>query len=134
MSVRGTLRYHLEVDLLGKAFLRYERLRSERKLRHPRAHPHLNPPLRASPRLKELISRHYLKGRHANGKKPVAWVTSGAPIEFLVALGYHLHYPENHGAVCGIRRVAEELCGTAEDAGWSPDICSYARTDFGMVL
>ena len=95
---------------------------------------HLAPPLSTSPRLKELISRHYLKGQYANGKKPVAWVTSGAPIEFLVALGYHLHYPENHGAVCGIRRTAEDLCGVAEDAGWSPDICSYARTDFGMVL
>ena len=43
----------------------------------------------------------------------------GAPVEPLVALGYYLLYPENHGAVCGIRRVAEKLCGKAEAAGFS---------------
>jgi len=134
MNLRGTLRYHVNVDLVGKPVLRVERIRSAWKLRHPKPHPHLGPPLSTSPRLKELISRHYLKGQFAEGHKPVAWVTSGAPMEFLVALGYHVHYPENHGAVCGIRRVAEEACAVAEDAGYSPDICSYARTDFGTVL
>ena len=37
---------------------------------------------------------------------PDAWVTSGAPIEFLIALGYYCLYPENHGAVCGIAEQA----------------------------
>jgi benzoyl-CoA reductase/2-hydroxyglutaryl-CoA dehydratase subunit BcrC/BadD/HgdB len=103
-------------------------------LRRPAPHPHLGPPLESNARLKELIARHYLKGRTASGVVPVAWVTSGAPVEPLVALGYHVHYPENHGAVCGIRRVAEDLCTVAESAGWSRDLCSYARTDLGAVL
>jgi benzoyl-CoA reductase/2-hydroxyglutaryl-CoA dehydratase subunit BcrC/BadD/HgdB len=55
-------------------------------------------------------------------------------VEFLVALGYYVLYPENHGAMCGIRRTSEELCGHAEAAGYSRDICSYARTDIGSVL
>jgi len=97
-------------------------------------HEHLSPPLASSPRLKELIARHYLKGRYANLHGKVAWVTSGAPIEFLLPLGFYLLYPENHAAVCGIRRTAEKLCSHAESEGYSRDICSYARTDFGSVL
>ncbi len=135
MSLLTRAQYQLNVTV-GETLLRIERLRSERKLARPGFwnKPHLAPPLRSSPWLKELISRHYLKGRYANLDRKVAWVTSGGPVEFLVALGYFVLYPENHAAVCGIRRVAEELAGRAEAAGYSRDICSYARTDFGSVL
>jgi benzoyl-CoA reductase/2-hydroxyglutaryl-CoA dehydratase subunit BcrC/BadD/HgdB len=80
------------------------------------------------------VGRHYLKGRYANLHDKVAWVTSGAPVEFLVALGYYVLYPENHAAICGTVRLAEDLASEAEDAGYSRDICSYARTDIGSVL
>ena len=130
------LLYHLNVNVAGAAALRLQRLRSELKMKRSGwwRHEHLNPPLSTSPWLKELISRHYLVGQHANRARKVAWVTSGAPIEFLKALDYFLVYPENHGAVCGIRRLGDRQCEVAEDAGWSRDICSYARTDFGTML
>ncbi len=131
MTVTARLRHDLAVAG-GQAALRLARWRDA--TRPPRPHPHLGPPLVSGGRLKELIARHYLKGRTASGAVPVAWVTSGAPVEPLVALGYHVHYPENHGAVCGIRRVAEDLCIVAESAGWSRDLCAYARTDLGAVL
>ncbi|HUU00129.1 MAG TPA: 2-hydroxyacyl-CoA dehydratase family protein [Myxococcota bacterium] len=136
MNPFGFLRYHLNVNLLGKSFLRLDRMRLSRRMRRTGfwRDEHLSPPLLTSPRLKELISSHYLKGRYANGHCPVAWVTSGGPVEFLVALGYYVLYPENHGAVCGIRRSAEDLCILAEGHGYSRDICSYARTDFGAML
>jgi benzoyl-CoA reductase/2-hydroxyglutaryl-CoA dehydratase subunit BcrC/BadD/HgdB len=134
MSLLASARYHLGVDLVGKSVLRWQRWQLERKLANPRPHPHLNPPLLTAGELKELISRHYLQGQYANGHMPVAWVTSGAPVEFLQALGYFLIYPENHGAVCGIRRKAADLCAAAEEQGYSRDICSYARTDIGSVL
>jgi benzoyl-CoA reductase/2-hydroxyglutaryl-CoA dehydratase subunit BcrC/BadD/HgdB len=128
--------YHVQVDLLGRTFLRGQRLRSELRSLVPGRwkHEHLSPPLRATARLKELISSHFLAGRHANLKQKVAWVTSGAPVEPLKALGFYTLYPENHGAVCGVRRAAEDICGEAEQAGYSRDICSYARTDIGSVL
>ena len=94
----------------------------------------LAPPLRIDPRTKELIGLHYLKGNYANLRQKVAWVTSGAPIEFLVALDFFVLYPENHAALCGTIRRAEELCTEAENASYSRDICSYARTDIGSVL
>jgi benzoyl-CoA reductase/2-hydroxyglutaryl-CoA dehydratase subunit BcrC/BadD/HgdB len=61
-------------------------------------------------------------------------VTSGAPAEFLKALGFYILYPENHAAICGTARVAEEISSEAENAGYSRDLCSYARTDIGSAL
>jgi bcr-type benzoyl-CoA reductase subunit B len=132
MSFVTATRYHL-LRTAGRAALAWERRGLERKVRRPWRHEHLGPPLKSGPALKELIGRHYLEGQASRGHRPVAWVTSGAPIEPLVALGFHLHYPENHGAVCGIRRTAEAMCVAAEEQGWSRDVCSYARTDFGVV-
>jgi len=136
MNPFARLRYHLQVSLLGKPFLRYERLKFEARMRMPGffKSEYLSPPLKTSPCLKELISRHYLKGRYANDRGPVAWVTSGGPVEFLTALGFFVIYPENHGAVCGIRRKAEKLCSYAENEGYSRDMCSYARTDLGSLF
>ncbi len=136
MNPIGLMRYHANVTLLGNGYLRFDRRRLERSMRAPGfwKHEFLSPPLSVSPWLKELISRHYLKGRYANDRTKVAWVTSGGPVEFLTALGYYVLYPENHGAMCGIRKTSEELCTYAESDGYSRDICSYARTDIGSVL
>ena len=123
-------------ELGGKAALRVQRLQDERKLRAYRKKPGdpMGPPLVGTARMKELMSRHYLEGRFANGVKKVAWVTSGAPIEVLRALGYVLIYPENHAALCGARRTAQGLAEHAEHEGYSRDICSYARTDIGSLV
>jgi benzoyl-CoA reductase/2-hydroxyglutaryl-CoA dehydratase subunit BcrC/BadD/HgdB len=136
VSVAGSLRYHLNVDLLGRAALRLGRWKAEWQARNsPRWDSRtLSPPLMISPRTKELIYRHYLAGRYANLNRKVAWVTSGAPSELLKALDFYVLYPENHGAVCGTTRRAVDIMSHAEDAGYSRDICSYARTDIGALL
>ncbi|MGW8319460.1 MAG: 2-hydroxyacyl-CoA dehydratase subunit D [Candidatus Promineifilaceae bacterium] len=94
----------------------------------------LAPPLSIASRTKQMVALHYLRGRRAEGQCPVAWVTSGAPIEFLKALGFYILYPENHGALCGTARVVVDIASEAENAGYSRDICSYARTDIGTML
>jgi benzoyl-CoA reductase/2-hydroxyglutaryl-CoA dehydratase subunit BcrC/BadD/HgdB len=136
MNIRANIKHTVSYHLVGKAFLRATRMSDERKLRAftPKADSPLNPPLVSTARMKELMSRHYLMGRTANGVKKVAWVTSGAPIEILRALDFFLIYPENHAALCGARRKAEELATEAENAGFSRDLCSYARTDIGAAL
>ncbi|MBU1865351.1 MAG: 2-hydroxyacyl-CoA dehydratase family protein [Actinobacteria bacterium] len=130
------LGYLFGYQLAGRAGLRLQRWRSE--WRHARTAPDpdraLNPPLRSTIRMREMMSLHYLEGRHVAGVRPVAWVTSGAPTEILKSMGYFLVYPENHAALCGARRHAEGLAVAAESAGYSRDICSYARTDLGSVL
>ena len=130
------LDYLLRYQLAGRAGLRIQRWRGEWQASRTRPDPDgtLNPPLRSSIRMRELMSRHYLEGRYVSGVRPVAWVTSGAPVEILKALGFFLVYPENHAALCGARRNAEDLSVVAENAGYSRDLCSYARTDLGSLL
>ncbi len=135
MSVASSLRYHWNVDLLGRAALRWQRWRGESRARNRRSENKvLAPPLKIAPRTKELIGRHYLQGRYANGQRKVAWVTSGAPMEILKALDFYVLYPENHGALCGSARVVVDIASEAENAGYSRDLCSYARTDIGSML
>lgn len=130
------IEHFVNYELIGKTALRVQRWRDQWKLarRQPRPDSPLNPPLRCVSYMKEIMSRHYLEGRYASGVRKVAWVTSGAPTEPLQALGYFLVYPENHAALCGVRRKAQSIAEEAEHAGWSRDICSYARTDIGAMI
>ena len=80
------------------------------------------------------MSHHYFQGRYADGAVPVAWVTSGFPVEVLRPLGFHTVYPENHAALCGVQRLTPEYSDVAEAQGYSRDLCSYVRTDLGSVL
>jgi benzoyl-CoA reductase/2-hydroxyglutaryl-CoA dehydratase subunit BcrC/BadD/HgdB len=136
MSVGGVLRYHWRVNLLGRAALRVRRWQAEWQAKSGSrwGSDIIAPPLKISPWTKELIARHYLEGHYAQLRRKVAWVTSGAPIEFLKALDFYVLYPENHGALCGTMRVVEAIASEAENAGYSRDICSYARTDIGTML
>ncbi len=88
--------------------------------------------LAATGPMKELMLRHFQAGWLAReqGRK-VAWVTSGAPVEYLHALDVVPVYPENHGAVCGVARAGGTLCRAAEERGYGRDLCSYWRVDWG---
>ncbi|MHA2028535.1 MAG: 2-hydroxyacyl-CoA dehydratase subunit D [Candidatus Kariarchaeaceae archaeon] len=66
--------------------------------------------------------------------KKVAWVTSGAPVELLVAAGTIVLYPENYAAIVGGSKVAVESCQIAENEGFSNELCSYARCHLGTVF
>lgn len=98
-----------------------------------RAEGPFGPPLESTCKLKELSTLHYLAGRYADGAVPVAWVTSGFPVEVLRPLGFHTVYPENHGAICSVARMVPELSDAAEREGYSRDLCGYARADLGSV-
>ncbi len=91
--------------------------------------------LEASARMKELMALHFRSGWTAREQgQNVAWVTSGAPVEFLHALDVVPVYPENHGAVCGVARAGGLLCRTAEKSGTPRDLCSYWKIDRGTGL
>jgi benzoyl-CoA reductase/2-hydroxyglutaryl-CoA dehydratase subunit BcrC/BadD/HgdB len=66
--------------------------------------------------------------------RPLAYVTSGAPVEIMEAMGILTLYPENYGALCGARGAAVDLCQIAEATGYPADLCSYARGHIGAVL
>lgn len=95
-------------------------------------------PLKSTGRLQRLMKRYYLLTRyhHLWGRplrRPLAWITSGAPVEILQAFGIDSLYPENYGAIYGARRKGAELALAAETRGFSPDLCSYARANLGAI-
>jgi len=85
--------------------------------------------------MKEMMSLYYLEAKNAaDNNQKVAWITSGGPVELLIAMDVIPVYPENHAAMCGVTRMGVDLCEVAEQMGYSRDLCSYARTDIGSAV
>jgi len=85
-------------------------------------------------RMKEIMTTYYIEAKTAaeNGRK-VAWITSGGPVEPLIAMDVIPVYPENHGAMIGAAKMGTDLCEKAEAMGYSGDLCSYARADIACA-
>jgi bcr-type benzoyl-CoA reductase subunit B len=132
MSRAKRIRYALMKDYGAPALMGLSTLKKRRRPKSPG--PHFGPPLKCSGRLKEIMTRHYFLSRFAEGAKPVAWVTSGAPVEILRPFDFYTVYPENHGALCGAQKMGPELCLEAEEKGYHRDLCSYARIDLGVCF
>jgi benzoyl-CoA reductase/2-hydroxyglutaryl-CoA dehydratase subunit BcrC/BadD/HgdB len=129
------LQYEMIKHVGGPFLMQLQGLQKRLKGRRgPRPDSPFGPPLESVGKLKDLMMRHYLEGRYADGAVPVAWVTSGFPVELLRTLGFHSVYPENHAALCGVQRLCPEYSDAAEKVGYSRSLCSYARTDIGGVL
>jgi len=90
--------------------------------------------LESSKDLTRLMTRYYATRKLVGKVKPLAWVTSGAPVEILIGMGVATVYPENYGALVGAQRAAVPLAQVAEEQGFSPDLCSYARCHIGSVI
>jgi bcr-type benzoyl-CoA reductase subunit B len=85
--------------------------------------------------MKEMMSMYYLQSKNAaDNNQKIAWITSGGPVELLIAMDVIPIYPENHAAMCGVTRMGVDLCEVSEQMGYSRDICSYARTDIGSAV
>ena len=84
--------------------------------------------------MKDIMMVYYSEAKSARltGKK-VAWITSGGPVEPLIAMDVIPIYPENHGAMIGASKMGAGLCETAENMGYSSDLCSYARSDIACA-
>ena len=90
----------------------------------------------AQKRLRSLL-RDYFLDLDAAGKDPgrkVAWCTSVGPCEILTAMGFELHFPENHGAMLGARKVSHEYIPRAVGVGYCAESCSYMTSDIGASL
>ncbi len=85
-------------------------------------------------KMKEIMTAYYIEAKSAaqSGRK-VAWITSGGPVEPLIAMDIIPVYPENHGAMIGAAKMGTELCEKAEAMGYSSDLCAYARADIACA-
>jgi len=90
--------------------------------------------IKAVGKMKEIMTTYYIEAKTAEqtGRK-VAWITSGGPVEPLIAMDVIPVYPENHGAMIGASKMGVELCEKAEAMGYSSDLCSYARSDISCA-
>lgn len=86
--------------------------------------------------LRETMGAYYRSLADAVERKsaPVAWCTSVGPAELLRALGFAVHFPENHAAMLGATRTANRYLPVAHAQGYSQDICSYLTSDVGAYL
>jgi len=92
--------------------------------------------IEAQKRLRTLM-REYFLDLDAAAKDPgrrVAWCTSVGPCEILTAFGFHVFFPENHGALLGAQKVSHKLIPRAVGAGYCPESCSYMNSDIGSHL
>jgi benzoyl-CoA reductase/2-hydroxyglutaryl-CoA dehydratase subunit BcrC/BadD/HgdB len=83
--------------------------------------------------LLKKVMNDYFAGMK-NGEKKIAWCTSVGPAELLRSFGFEVYFPENHGALLGATRTAEEFIPYAQKNGYSNQICSYTTSDIGAFL
>ena len=85
--------------------------------------------------MKKIMKKYYFRAKTANWRrKKVAWITSGGPVEPLIAMDVIPVYPENHGAMIGATKMGVELCEKSEAMGYSRDLCSYAGSDIACSI
>lgn len=90
--------------------------------------------IRAVKRMKEIMTQYFIEAKTARQhNRLVAWITSGGPVEPLIAMDVIPIYPENHGAMIGASHMGVQLCEIAEQMGYSRDLCSYARSDIAAA-
>jgi benzoyl-CoA reductase/2-hydroxyglutaryl-CoA dehydratase subunit BcrC/BadD/HgdB len=92
--------------------------------------------IQSSAQLKTVMADyfHELSEASKTGSPKIAWCSSVGPAELLLSMGFLVHYPENHGAVLGSTRTANDYIPVANAAGFSPDICSYLTSDIGAFI
>jgi benzoyl-CoA reductase/2-hydroxyglutaryl-CoA dehydratase subunit BcrC/BadD/HgdB len=92
--------------------------------------------IQAAGQMRKIMADYFYAMHNASkeGSPKIAWCTSVGPAELLLSLGFLVHYPENHGAMLGATRTANDYIPVANAIGYSPDICSYLTSDVGAFL
>ena len=90
--------------------------------------------IKSEKKMRDIMTAYYIDAKTARqNNKKVAWITSGGPVEPLIAMDIIPVYPENHGAMIGASKMGVDLCEKAETMGYSSDLCSYARADISCA-
>lgn len=81
-----------------------------------------------------LRRKYYAESLQQSGSRKVAWCSNGIPSEILEALDVNAVYLENYATVCAAKRLSSGFCRAGERAGFSQDVCGYARILMGYLL
>ena len=91
---------------------------------------------KAMEKLGEIMMAYYMEAKappEQRNNRKIAWITSGGPVEPLIAMDMIPVYPENHAAMVGASKMGGDLCARAEEMGYAGDLCSYARSDIACA-
>ena len=92
-------------------------------------------PNSAKYKLNAIVAEHYKSALEAKERgEKVGWCASNFPQEIFETLGVKVCYPENHAAATAARGGGERMCNIAEAAGYSNDLCAYARVNLGVAM
>src|SRR6476660_3041057 len=85
---------------------------------------------------KELINRNYheLATARAEGRKVSATFVPGNLNELLMCFDFARSLPETNALQNAMRKKSGKMIMDAERDGHSEDVCTYVKTDLGMML
>jgi benzoyl-CoA reductase/2-hydroxyglutaryl-CoA dehydratase subunit BcrC/BadD/HgdB len=81
-----------------------------------------------------LRKKYYAESLTQQAGQKTAWCSNGIPSEILDAFGINAVYVENYATVCASKRLSSGFCRAGERAGFSQDVCGYARILMGYLL
>ncbi|MBI5260715.1 MAG: 2-hydroxyacyl-CoA dehydratase, partial [Bradyrhizobium sp.] len=86
-------------------------------------------------RQKEMVNAHYdrLASAKENGEKVAATFVPGNLNELLMCFGFVNNLPEINAIQNGLRRQSGAYVLEAEKLGHSEDVCTYVKSDIGMM-
>jgi benzoyl-CoA reductase/2-hydroxyglutaryl-CoA dehydratase subunit BcrC/BadD/HgdB len=90
--------------------------------------------LRTTLEVSVLRKKYYAESLGETGRRKVAWCSNGIPSEILEAMDVNSVYVENYATVCASKRLSSGFCRAGERAGFSQDVCGYARILMGYLL
>jgi benzoyl-CoA reductase subunit B len=84
---------------------------------------------------KDMMARHYerLSDAPANGEKVAATFVPGNLNELLMCFGLVNNLPEVNAIQSGLRKQSGGYVMEAEKSGHSEDVCTYVKSDIGMM-
>jgi len=85
---------------------------------------------------KELINQNYMElaTARANNRKVSATFVPGNLNELLMCFNFARSLPETNALQSGMRKKSGKFIMDAERDGHSEDVCTYVKTDLGMML
>lgn len=91
--------------------------------------------MKAKKTINQLMKQYYCDANTANDRgEKVGWISGNFPQEIVAAMDLCVIYPENHSAMLAMKGQDVRCCEVAETAGFSNDICSFAKVNIGYCL
>ncbi len=91
--------------------------------------------MKAKKLINQLMKQYYDDANMAKARgEKIGWISGNFPQEIVATMDLCVIYPENHSAMLAMQGKDVRCCEIAEAAGFSSDICSFAKVNIGYCL